>query len=211
MSATIPDKEAALERITQLLVDQDKRYLIGIVGKPGAGKSTLSQYLIDNLSGAPITVVPMDGYHLSNSVLEELGRADRKGAPDTFDIDGFAALLNRIRNEKNIDIYYPIFDRSIEESIAAQGVVRAKTKMVIVEGNYLLHGAGGWEEVADLLDEVWFIEIDDEIRLKRLIDRHITFGKSSAEAEAWSRGSDEVNARIIERTKSRAHAVIHLD
>ncbi len=211
MSAVIPHKEAALERITQLLAKQNDRYLIGIVGKPGAGKSTLSHYLIDNLAGKPLTVVPMDGYHLSNLVLQELGQADRKGAPDTFDVQGFTTLLKRIRSEKTTDIYYPIFDRSIEESIAAQGVVTAETKIVVVEGNYLLHGTGGWEAVAGLLDEIWFIEVDDEIRLKRLIERHVAFGKSPADAEAWSRGSDEVNAKIIAQTKDRAQFIIKLE
>ena len=211
MSAVISHKEAGLERITQLLAKQEERYLLGIVGKPGAGKSTLSQYLIENLNGFPITVVPMDGYHLSNSVLQNLGRTDRKGAPDTFDVLGFTALLRRIRDEKDTDIYYPVFDRSIEESIAAQGLVGSETKIVIVEGNYLLHEEDGWESVASLLDEVWFIEIDDETRLRRLIDRHISFGKSPEAAESWSRGSDEVNAQIIAKSKARAHAVIQLD
>jgi pantothenate kinase len=211
MSAVISHKEAGLERITQLLARQEERYMLGIVGKPGAGKSTLSQYLIENLSRSPITVVPMDGYHLSNSVLQNLGRTDRKGAPDTFDVQGFTALLKRIRNEKDTDIYYPVFDRSIEESIAAQGVVGSETKLVIVEGNYLLHEEDGWESVASLLDEVWFIEMDDEIRLRRLIDRHIAFGKSPEAAESWSRGSDEVNARIIAQTKDRAQFIIKLE
>jgi pantothenate kinase len=211
MSAVISHKEAGLERITQLIAKHEERYLLGIVGKPGAGKSTLSQYLIENLNGSPVTVVPMDGYHLSNSVLQNLGRTDRKGAPDTFDVQGFTALLRRIRDEKDTDIYYPVFDRSIEESIAAQGLVKSDTELVIVEGNYLLHEEGGWESVASLLDEVWFIEIDDETRLRRLIDRHIAFGKSPEAAESWSRGSDEVNAQIIAKSKARAHAVIQLD
>jgi pantothenate kinase len=153
----------------------------------------------------------MDGYHLSNAVLQELGRADRKGAPDTFDVAGFASLLQRIRNEKSADVYYPVFDRSIEESIAAQGVVTKETKVVIVEGNYLLHDSGGWEEIAELLDELWFIDVDDEKRLERLIARHIAYGKSPADAQSWSRGSDEVNARTIATGRSRAHAVIALD
>ncbi|MEY3972889.1 MAG: hypothetical protein RJA71_201, partial [Actinomycetota bacterium] len=95
--------------------------------------------------------------------------------------------------------------------IAAQGVVTTETKVVIVEGNYLLHDIGDWKEVAGLLDEIWFVDVDDEIRLQRLIARHIAYGKTPVQAEAWSRGSDEVNAKIIEQTRSRAHAVIQLD
>ena len=211
MTDVIKGKEGALLRIKESLNRSTDRYLIGIVGKPGAGKSTLSAYLLEELHSSEVTVVPMDGYHLSNAVLQALGRADRKGAPDTFDVAGFASLLQRIRNEKSVDIYYPVFDRSIEESIAAQGVVTKETKVVIVEGNYLLHDSGGWEEIAELLDELWFIDVDDEKRLERLIARHIAYGKSPADAQSWSRGSDEVNARTIATGRSRAHAVIALD
>ena len=211
MTGVISGKEGALLRIRELLNRSTDRALVGIVGKPGAGKSTLSAYLLEELKSSEVTVVPMDGYHLSNAVLQELGRADRKGAPDTFDVAGFASLLQRIRTEKTVDIYYPVFDRAIEESIAAQGVVTQKTKVVIVEGNYLLHDTGGWEAIADLLDEIWFIDVDDEKRLARLIARHIAYGKSPEDAQSWSRGSDEVNARTIAAGSSRAHAVITLD
>ena len=211
MTDVIKGKEGALLRITESLNRSTDRFLIGIVGKPGAGKSTLSAYLLEELHSSEVTVVPMDGYHLSNAVLQELGRADRKGAPDTFDVAGFASLLQRIRNEESVDIYYPVFDRSIEESIAAQGVVTKETKVVIVEGNYLLHDSGGWEAISELLDELWFIDVDDAKRLERLIARHIAYGKSPADAQSWSRGSDEVNARTIATGRSRAHAVIALD
>lgn len=211
MTEQIIGKAAASMRVKELLNSSGNRILIGIVGKPGAGKSTLSAYLLKELQSPEITVVPMDGYHFSNAVLQKLGRAERKGAPDTFDAAGFAALLKRIRYENSANIYYPIFDRAIEESIAAQGVVTTETKVVIVEGNYLLHDIGDWKEVAGLLDEIWFVDVDDEIRLQRLIARHIAYGKTPVQAEAWSRGSDEVNAKIIEQTRSRAHAVIQLD
>ena len=211
MTGVISGKEGALLRIKESLNRSTDRYLIGIVGKPGAGKSTLSAYLLEELHSSEVTVVPMDGYHLSNAVLQELGRADRKGAPDTFDVAGFASLLQRIRREKSVDVYYPVFDRSIEESIAAQGVVTKETKVVIVEGNYLLHDSGGWEVIAELLDELWFIDVDDAKRLERLIARHIAYGKSPVDAQSWSRGSDEVNARTIATGRSRAHAVIALD
>ena len=163
MTEQISGKVAASLRVKELLNSSGQRILIGIVGKPGAGKSTLSSFIVNELQSHEITVVPMDGYHLSNAVLQQLGRAERKGAPDTFDAAGFAALLKRIRSENSADIYYPIFDRSIEESIAAQGVVTSGTKVVIVEGNYLLHDQGAWKEVGQLLDETWFIDIDDEL------------------------------------------------
>jgi len=158
-----------------------------------------------------VTVVPMDGYHLSNKVLKDLKRADRKGAPDTFDVAGFASLVKRIRSEQTQNIYYPIFDRAIEESIAAQGVVTSDTKVVIIEGNYLLHDAGGWEAVKDLLDESWMVDVDDDKRIARLISRHIAYGKEPEAAKAWAKGTDEANAQLIERGRARADFVVRID
>ena len=132
MSGLLADKNAAVERVRGLLNSTPDCTLIGIVGKPGAGKSTLSQYISESINSPQLAVLPMDGFHLSNAVLADLHRADRKGAPDTFDVAGFIALLTRIRNEDDSHIYYPIFDRSIEESIAAQGVISSQTKVVIV-------------------------------------------------------------------------------
>jgi pantothenate kinase len=163
------------------------------------------------LSKELVTVVPMDGYHLSNKVLKELKRADRKGAPDTFDVAGFVSLVKRIRSEQSQNIYYPIFDRAIEESIAAQGVVTSATKVVIIEGNYLLHDEGGWEVINDLLDESWMVDVDDDKRISRLISRHIAYGKDPEAAKAWAKGTDEVNAKLIERGRTRADFVVAID
>jgi pantothenate kinase len=163
------------------------------------------------LSKELVTVVPMDGYHLSNKVLKDLKRSDRKGAPDTFDVAGFVSLVKRIRSEQSQNIYYPIFDRAIEESIAAQGVVTSATKVVIIEGNYLLHDEGGWEVLNDLLDESWMVDVDDDKRISRLISRHIAYGKEPEAAKAWAKGTDEVNAKLIERGRTRADFVVAID
>lgn len=211
MTELIRGTAGALARIRDLLRISSERSLIGLVGKPGAGKSTLSAFLIQELNDSKLSVVPMDGYHLSNSILQSLGRDQRKGATDTFDVVGFASLLRRIKSDRSEDIYYPVFDRAIEESIAAQGVVTQETTVVIVEGNYLLHDQDGWQQIAPLLDEIWFIDIDDEARMQRLINRHVAFGKSPDSAEKWARGSDEVNAQIIAAGRDRAHAVIYID
>jgi pantothenate kinase len=207
----LANQQAALARIESFLAGSSERVLIGIIGKPGAGKSTLSKFLMSKLPKEFVTVVPMDGYHLSNNVLKELKRADRKGAPDTFDVAGFASLVKRIRSEQTQNIYYPIFDRAIEESIAAQGVVTSATKVVIIEGNYLLHDAGGWEAVKDLLDESWMVDVDDDKRIARLISRHIAYGKEPEAAKAWAKGTDEANAQLIERGRARADFVVQID
>ena len=199
--------EQALLRVTELLSNADGRIIIGIVGKPGAGKSTLSSYLIEKLPKESVALVPMDGYHLSNKELDVLGRRNRKGAPDTFDSNGYAALLQRIATSTE-DVYFPIFHREIEESIAAEGVVTAKTKIVLTEGNYLLHDQGGWKNVAPILTESWYVEVDDVVRLERLVDRHHFYGKERQAAYDWAHGTDENNAQLVEGTKELADFLV---
>jgi pantothenate kinase len=197
----------ALDRTRDLLNNSNHRVIIGIVGKPGAGKSTLSSFLLSELPSDLVSLIPMDGYHLSNKQLADLDRSDRKGAPDTFDSQGFAALLDRVKNS-DTDIYFPIFHREIEESIAAEGIVTAKTKIVITEGNYLLHMDHGWAGVAELLSESWYVDVEDDLRLERLVDRHHFFGKERQAAYDWAHGTDERNAELVEATKSRADFIV---
>ncbi len=199
--------EQALSRGRSLLNNANERIIIGIVGKPGAGKSTLTTYLMKNLPAELVAFVPMDGYHLSNKVLEKLGRRDRKGAPDTFDSHGYAALLQRIATSSD-EVYFPEFHREIEESIAAEGVVNAKTKLIFTEGNYLLHNQDGWEKVAPLLHETWYVDVDDATRLERLVNRHHFFGKDRQAAHDWAHGTDENNARLVERAKDLADCLV---
>jgi pantothenate kinase len=169
----------------------------------------LSAQLIEQL-GDQAAILNMDGYHLSNLALRELDRADRKGAPDTFDALGFTEILKRVKQEVDQDIYFPVFDRAIEESIAAQGVIAPSVKLVITEGNYLLHNGDNWGGVKKLLDESWFIEVDDSLRIERLVNRHHKFGKSKAEAHSWATGSDENNAKIVAQTRELADVIINL-
>lgn len=200
-------KEEAKE-IVLTLAAGSARTIIGIVGKPGGGKSTLSKFLLKGCDETLVSVLPMDGFHLSNKVLKSLGRSDRKGAPDTFDVKGFAEILNRVAHDQVNPIYYPIFDRSIEESIAAQGVVLPSTRVVIVEGNYLMHDRDGWQEISPLLNQSWYAYLDEDIRISRLISRHIAFGKDPESAKAWAKGSDQVNADLIESSVARCDFVI---
>lgn len=190
-------KEEAKEIITTA-ASGPTRTIIGIIGKPGGGKSTLSKFLLKGFDPSLVSVVPMDGFHLSNKVLKSLGRSERKGAPDTFDVKGFTNLLERIAHDHSNAIYYPIFDRSIEESIAAQGVVLPSTRVIIVEGNYLMHDQGGWEEVSPLLGQCWYAFLDEDVRISRLISRHIAFGKDPESAKEWAKGTDQRNAELIE-------------
>jgi len=200
-------KEEANARVVEY-ANASSRVIIGIVGKPGGGKSTLSKYLLKEMDPTLVSVVPMDGFHLSNKVLKALGRSERKGAQDTFDVKGFTTLIQRIKLDSADPIYYPVFDRSIEESIAAQGVVYPSTRVVIVEGNYLMHDQDGWQEISPLLDQSWYAFLDEDLRISRLISRHITFGKDPESAKAWAKGSDQVNAELIETGVARCDFLI---
>ncbi|MEI7698109.1 MAG: nucleoside/nucleotide kinase family protein [Actinomycetes bacterium] len=211
MAIELNSLEAALERAVWLTRDRNERVIIGLIGKPGAGKSSLSKYLLKHLPKETTALVPMDGYHLSNAQLKTLGRADRKGAPDTFDVNGYVELLKRIKTSMDDEIYFPIFHREIEESIAAEGVVHPYTTLVLTEGNYLLVESDGWAGVADSLTESWFVDVDNDKRMARLVARHIKYGKSPEAAHAWANGTDQRNAELIETTRMKADVIFHLD
>ena len=191
----------------QALMASGRRKLLGLVGAPGAGKSTLAAALLRSVGADRAQVVPMDGFHLANVELQRLGRAARKGAPDTFDSAGYVALLQRLREQRPDGgiVYAPEFRREIEEPIAGAIAVLPSTQLVITEGNYLLHADGPWAGAAAMLDEVWYVDIDDALREERLVRRHQQFGRSLEEARAWVAGTDAPNARLIAATRVRAH------
>lgn len=186
------------------------RRIIGIVGPPGSGKSTVAERLVGRHADTHI-VVPMDGFHLAQSELQRLGRADRKGATDTFDVDGYIALLGRLRANTDRTVHAPRFDRHIEEPVAGAIAVEPHHTTVVTEGNYLLHTADGWEAVRPLLDECWYVECDEPLRLERLVARHVAHGRSRRDAEAWVRTVDEPNARLVRVTADAADRVIRND
>jgi len=204
--ATTLDALAAL--ISTTTQPAGRPLIVGIVGAPGAGKSTIAAELIELLSASAL--LPMDGYHFSQQRLVELGRRDRMGAPDTFDVDALASTLRELRDAQPV-VVAPAFDRTIEESVAdAISIHPGATITVVVEGNYLLLESGGWEQVAPLLDLSFFVELDHDIRVDRLIARHELFGKAPAAARAWALGTDEANAVAVEATASRADHRIRL-
>jgi len=148
----------------------------------------------------------MDGFHLANSELERLHIRQRKGAPDTFDAAGYAALLRRLRDRRNDEVVYaPEFRREHEEPIAGAIAVPAGIPLIITEGNYLLLDHGPWREVRDLLDEVWYVQAPDTVRRERLAARHQRFGRTAEAALEWVQQTDEPNARLIAATRGLAH------
>ena len=197
---------ASLARVHALLQGGGRK-LLGLVGPPGAGKSTLAMALHQAFADQS-QVVPMDGFHLANVELQRLGRHGRKGAPDTFDSAGYAALLQRLREQRADEtVYAPEFRREIEEPIAGAIAIHPHTQLIITEGNYLLLDEGPWSRVAALLDDAWYVEVDDGLRNDRLVRRHEQFGRSAQAARAWVAGTDEPNARLIAATRARAQWV----
>jgi pantothenate kinase len=186
------------------------RFMLGLVGPPGCGKSTLASRLTQVIAGS--VCVPMDGFHLAQTELERLGRAARKGAPDTFDAVGYVHLLARLRQPTPHDtVYAPNFNRQLEEPIAGAIAVAPGVPCVITEGNYLLLPDAPWSRVAPLLDDIWYIDVPDKVRLPRLIARHQAFGRSLAEATAWVLHTDEPNARRIAAARAGAHRSVRFD
>lgn len=186
------------------------RAIIGIAGAPGAGKSTVAAEVVA-LLGAGTALLPMDGFHRTQAELVALGRRERMGAPDTFDVDGLLRLLQAIAvGNPGTPLRAPGFDREREEPVPGAIDVSPEFSTVVIEGNYLLLDEGGWEAIAGHLDLTFFLEVDDGERQERLIARHIRFGKSPADATAWTLGPDEANARIIAATAARADYLVRL-
>ncbi|MDK1361719.1 nucleoside/nucleotide kinase family protein [Arthrobacter sp. zg-Y1219] len=209
-----PELTTAAELISRArtLAAGGTRRILGITGAPGAGKSTVAAQLVKALGPNIAVLVPMDGFHLANSILRDLGRHGRKGAPDTFDDGGYAALLQRLRFQLADEpvIFAPDFRRDLEESIGSAISIPHTVPLVVTEGNYLLLPNSSWPRARAAMDEVWYLAADAAVRRERLIRRHARFGKSRAEARKWALGSDEANARIIRRHARRADVVVRL-
>ncbi len=204
---SLPDSDVSVaslaERVGALLGSADRRVLVGVAGPPGAGKSTLAAAVAEQL-GPQAVLVPQDGFHLAQRQLEQQGLADRKGAPETFDVHGFAELLRRLRTRGDTDVYVPYFDRSLEEPVAGGIRVRPDVRIVLTEGNYLLLDRFGWSDVHAQLDECWYLDPPDEVRVERLVRRHESYGQTPGDARAWVDSVDEVNAALVARSAPRA-------
>lgn len=180
------------------------RFLFGIAGPPGSGKSTLAGSLAGRLD-AP--VVPMDGFHLPNAVLDERGSRGRKGAPDTFAADAFVDLVRWLRSA-TVVVTCPTFDRLLDEAVADQVRVMPDDVIVIVEGNYLLLDEAPWSELVGLFDAIAYLDVPAKLRIERLVERHVTFGRSRSEALAFVHRSDETNTRRVQECRQRADLIV---
>lgn len=191
------------------------RLVLGITGPPAAGKSTVADRVHEWATAAGIraVVVPMDGYHLAQTVLDARGWGDVKGAPHTFDAVGYGELLRRVRVQTADDatVWAPRFDRSLEDPIAGSIGVSPEDRLIITEGNYLLLAQDPWPSVRETLDECWYLELPDSVRRGRLTRRHEDFGRSPEEAAHRALGTDEANARLVAAHRRAADLVVRAD
>ncbi|MFS2031012.1 MULTISPECIES: nucleoside/nucleotide kinase family protein [unclassified Curtobacterium] len=201
----------AVDRAIRLATD-GQRTVLGIAGAPGAGKSTLARRVVagvDAALGASTAVqVPMDGFHLANTALDALGRHDRKGAIDTFDGDGYVALVRRLVARDEAVVWAPDFDRRVDEPVAGSIAVPQRTRLVVSEGNYLLDDSDPWAALADLFTETWFCAVDDTVRVDRLVGRHMRHGRDHEAARTWAVEVDGVNAVRVAPTVIRASRTV---
>lgn len=194
-----------VDDIVQWLAESPPHRVLGIIGPPGSGKSTLAKDLSSALT-IQHTVVPMDGFHYPQDTLRALGRRERMGASDTFDAAGLAELLTEV-GRRDKDVVFPEFDRTIEEPVPGSIVVSPDDELIILEGNYLLVNDETWSSIGAFLDLSIYVDIPEDVRVARLIDRHVTFGKNPTDATEWVHRVDQANARVIEATKDAATAL----
>lgn len=201
-----------MERLTPSLLtdrirrqaDNADRYLVGLTGPPGSGKSTVASRLGHELS-AP--VVPQDGFHLPSDVLADRGLIGVKGAPETFDAVAFVDLVRRLDDPADT-VSAPAFDRLIDEPVPDRITVRPNDRVVIVEGNYLLLDRDPWSHLRQQLDLVAYVDVADDIRICRLIARHVEYGKTPDEAAEFVLASDELNAALVGGGRARADVLV---
>jgi pantothenate kinase len=187
---------------------KSQRFVVAIAGPPGSGKSTLAEMLHEVLPEDSAVVVPMDGFHFDDIVLNQRGLRPRKGAPETFDYRGFAALLKRIRAAEP-EVAIPVFDRSIELSRAGAAIVGSDVKFVLVEGNYLLLDEEPWSSLAGLFDFSIFVDVPRGELERRLMERWRGHGKSDEDARAWIASNDLPNIERVLARRREADLVIN--
>lgn len=204
--------EATVEQLVaraEAIVGEGQRQVLGLLGAPGSGKSTVADLIVEGL-GAKAAIIEMDAFHLSDELLVTLGRRDRKGAPDTFDVDGYVEILRRLTEPGAGDVYVPIFDRTLDTSVGSAQLVPADCELIITTGNYLLLDSEPWPRLRRFIDHAWFLEPDEDQRIDQLIARHVQYGKTPDEAREWVLRSDQRNAEMVQGSRDNANWVVRV-
>ncbi len=193
----------------------NERYFLGITGYPAAGKSELANTLsgeINCRTGSDLAiVVPMDGFHLPNSILKQRGLLQIKGAPETFDVDSFVELINRLYEFPDQIIMCPAYDRELHNPVKDSITIKPSDRLIVVEGNYLLLNHSPWDLIRTKLDEVWYLDTPLDTIKERLFGRHVSGGAAKKEAERKIASVDVPNAELIKKTCSLADKIVCLD
>lgn len=173
------------------------RFLLALAGPPATGKSTVAEAVVARLlsEGRRAALVPMDGFHLDNRILEARGLLSRKGAPETFDAEGFLTLIQRLK--AGVDVVVPVFDRSRDIAIAGASVVPADIEIVVAEGNYLMFDEAPWRGLAEFWDLAVFLDASEDVLRDRLVARWRVYGLDPAAALTRAEANDLPNARRI--------------
>ena len=215
VTAMVDMSDVAREVIDLTFSAGGRRVILGLAGPPGAGKSTLAAAIVTAARTAVADEwaahLPLDGYHLSSRQLERLGLLDRKGAPATFDADGYAAMLARVAADPGLDVYAPDYDRIVHhEPIAARLVIPGAARLVVTEGNYLAVDAARWRQARPYIDHLWYVEAPDHVRHERLIERQLAGGRDDCGARDWVERSDWPNGELVKLSRGHADRVISL-
>lgn len=201
LASALPFVDAARAR-----AGREVRLVIGVAGPPASGKSTLADLLASEI-GTDAAVLPMDGFHLDNAILDERGLRDRKGAPATFDVAGFASTLARVRADRG-PVIVPTFDRRLDLARAGAREIAPAHRLVVVEGNYLLLEEPPWSAIARLFDETIFLRVPEKVIESRILARWQRYGLDERAARTRALENDVPNASLVMRNSRAAGLVL---
>lgn len=176
------------------------RTIVAIAGAPGSGKSTVAAGLVERLNAAVpglAALLPMDGYHFDDTLLDRLGRRARKGAPDTFDVAGLRVTLERLARNDEPEIVVPVFDRTLEIARAGARAIDRSVAIIVVEGNYLLLRSDPWRSLHGLYDLTVMLEAPEAELRRRLVERWTGFGLPPGEIARKVEENDLPNGRQV--------------